>query len=263
MLSVCPRSKQTKTKQTASVIIVSGRNSGEELKEVHMDRKFFGQFVKLMATAAVLFSAYASLTAQQGPPMSYGERILQVSNDDCMRRAERALRSEGYNPGNQGNNSVFGTKRNQSAYILCVDDRNERNRTRVIIITASRGGGGESTERANLERRMERSGGGGGGGCGLGRRITEYENGFTGIWTRRGRGSTYDAIWTRGSDRAEAVLDIRLIGNRVTVQRTDAAWMGSNTCTYTGTLFGDRMTGTYSCRSGGGNMQWEATVECN
>lgn len=232
-----------------------------------MDQKFFKQFVKLIAAGALLFAAYGSAAAQ-GPPMSYGEQVLDISDNDCTRRAAQVLRDEGYRTDERGNRSVYGTKRNHSVYILCVNDRDrdrDRNRTRVITIVASRSGGENvpGAERANLERRMERAGGGSGSGCGLGRRITEYENGFTGIWTRRGRGGTYDAIWTRGTDRAEAVLDIQLSGNRVTVQRTDAAWMGSNTCTYTGTMYGNRITGTYSCRVGGTNMDWEATVECN
>ncbi len=230
-----------------------------------MDHSIFRQFVRIIAAAAFLVGAFGSISAQEGPPMSYGEQVLRISDNECMQRAPQAMRRNGFTAVDRGNNSVYGTKRNHSAYILCVRDR-ERNRTRVITIVASRLGAENipASERANLDRDMERSWGGGGSGCGLGRRITEYENGFTGIWTRRGnRGSMYDAIWTRGSDRAEAVLDIRLVGNQVTVQRTDAAWMGSNTCTYTGTLYGNRITGTYSCRTGGINMQWEATVECN
>src|SRR5687767_9787266 len=231
-----------------------------------MDHRFFRQLLRfgIVAAVTVFFFAHDHVFAQ-GPPMSHSEQILQMSSDECVRRASRAFRQEGFSPNEQGSNTIFATKFNHSAYILCVPE--QRNRTRVIFVAASRSGGEgvPGAELSKLQRRMERGGSGSGGGCGLGRRITEYENNFTGIWTRRGRSNVFDAVWTRGSERGEAILDISLSGNRITVRRTDTAEFGGNVCNYTGTLDSDgtTITGTYSCRTGERNIPWEATIECN
>lgn len=237
-----------------------------------MKRTYFASLVRLGTIAPlIIFVLGLGSAFAQGPAIAHSEQTVQISTDECNRRASRAFRSEGYNRAQQsGNNAYYATKSGRSAYVMCVADR-ERNRTRVIVVTAddSFNDSTSASERSRILRRMERSGGGNWGGnsgsgrnCGLGRRIVEYENDFTGIWTRRGNTSTFDSVWTRGSERVYAVLDISLVGNRITVQRTDAD--GRNACTYNGYVESDgSVTGTYSCRSGENNIPWEAQIECN
>lgn len=85
------------------------------------------------------------------------------------------------------------------------------------------------------------------------------EDGWSGVWRRRGSSNTFDARWTMpGAQPVTAVLTIFIFGNFVFVQRRYSS--DGNDCIYTGTLSGDgrTVTGTYRCTRGGG--RWTATI---
>lgn len=97
--------------------------------------------------------------------------------------------------------------------------------------------------------------------CGLPTRFTETEGGgYTGIWTRRGTTSEYDAVWTKGRQQVTAVLTITTQGNRILIKRTSSS--DGYLCDYEGTVAADgvSITGNFSC--GSGNFTWQATAEC-
>jgi hypothetical protein len=81
-------------------------------------------------------------------------------------------------------------------------------------------------------------------GCGLGARWEVSESGYAGTWVRRGNTSTFDATWQRGSERGTSTLTMSLSGNRVNIQRQDAAnFSGGGRYVYDGTIGAD---GTFS-----------------
>ncbi|MEK5059780.1 hypothetical protein BK126_27050 [Paenibacillus sp. FSL H7-0326] len=93
----------------------------------------------------------------------------------------------------------------------------------------------------------------------LGRVWYEQEDGWSGVWTRRGNSNIFDARWTmQGAQDITAVLTINISGNNVQVLRRNSS--DGNNCTYTGTLAADgrTVTGTYTCTQGGGS--WRATI---
>ena len=101
--------------------------------------------------------------------------------------------------------------------------------------------------------------------CGLGVRWDEYEDGWTGLWQRRGNSDIFDSIWTGpAGQRASAVMSIGMVGDQVTVQRTQP---NGGTCTYAGTLGVDGLsvTGSYYCSwwPNGGRTQWRASIRCS
>jgi hypothetical protein len=91
----------------------------------------------------------------------------------------------------------------------------------------------------------------------LGTRWDEEENGWRGVWTRRGNSNIFDARWTRpGATPVTAVLRMQQQGNNVRIERRNSS--DGNDCDYTGRIEGRRVTGTYSCDEGGGT--WSATI---
>ncbi|MBI4274201.1 MAG: caspase family protein [Rhizobiales bacterium] len=94
----------------------------------------------------------------------------------------------------------------------------------------------------------------------LGRVWNEEEiGGWRGLWTRRSRSSVFDAAWQHPNGAREtAVLDIKIAGNRVSIQRQQS----KGRCSYEGTLTDDGRTvrGTYGCAWARGPFQWRATI---
>ncbi|KKI91025.1 hypothetical protein WQ54_17170 [Bacillus sp. SA1-12] len=91
----------------------------------------------------------------------------------------------------------------------------------------------------------------------LGTRWDEEEDGWRGVWTRRGNSNVFDARWTRpGATPVTAVLRMQLQDNNVRIERRNSS--DGNDCDYTGRIEGRRATGTYSCDQGGGT--WSATI---
>jgi hypothetical protein len=77
------------------------------------------------------------------------------------------------------------------------------------------------------------------------------------VWTRRPGTQTFDAAWSNG--RVRAVLHMALAGNQVTIKRTQST--DGYECLYTGTLVGNRASGTFGCNRFGGQKPWHATIE--
>jgi len=94
----------------------------------------------------------------------------------------------------------------------------------------------------------------------LGRVWNEQESGWSGVWTRRGRSNTFDAVWTvPGRSREQAILTISIRGADVSVSRRQ----GNGSCTYRGILASDMrtVTGTYGCSWSPGPISWRATIQ--
>lgn len=102
------------------------------------------------------FCFFAGASFGQGPSMSYGEQLLSITDQECMRRTPLAYRAEGFTPEDPSVNTTYGYKGIHSAYIRCLGEP-EKGRTRVIIVVGSNTSdrnvpGGE---RVRLQGRME------------------------------------------------------------------------------------------------------------
>jgi hypothetical protein len=101
-----------------------------------------------------------------------------------------------------------------------------------------------------------------GPGCGLGVRWIEKEEGWSGVWTRRGTSNVFDLNATKsGQAPLTAVQTITITGNSVSIIRRNAS--DGNDCEMEGTIGPDGIgvTGTYRCRSGG-PYSWTAQIQC-
>ena len=110
---------------------------------------------------ALAFFALASSASAQ-PSMSRGEKLLPISYDECVRRAEQAFVAEGWVNIGKGGAFVNAYKENNGAYITC--NVAPENKIWVNIFVASHSGDGNvpGGERVKLERQMENSGSSGG-----------------------------------------------------------------------------------------------------
>ena len=100
------------------------------------------------------------------------------------------------------------------------------------------------------------------GGCGLGLRWTEKEEGWSGVWTRRGTSNVFDVRATKGGIAPlTAVQTVTVSGDLVSIERTNAN--DGNDCRMEGKIATDgvHVSGTYRCRSGG-PYQWSAEIQC-
>src|SRR5262249_52161077 len=89
----------------------------------------------------------------------------------------------------------------------------------------------------------------------------EHEGEWYGTWTPTNVsvGAVYNAEWRkRGSnERPSARLSIQINGSAVTVHRQQP----NGTCTYTGTVQGQEVTGTYQCSwAAGQTLSWSAEI---
>jgi hypothetical protein len=95
----------------------------------------------------------------------------------------------------------------------------------------------------------------------LGRVWQDEESGWSGVWSRRGVSSIFDANWTHPSGgKVAATLDVALDGNQITIARTDT---GGNPCAYQGILAaGGSVSGTYGCYGGfNATSAWQAKID--
>ena len=101
-------------------------------------------------------------------------------------------------------------------------------------------------------------------GDGLGMIWDEQETGWTGEWTRRAGGNTFDAVWTSaGQAPVRAVLEMTLVGNRVTIVRimSPGQPMAGQRCDYLGYIDATGgVSGTFSCAWSAGQMAWTARL---
>ena len=97
-------------------------------------------------------------------------------------------------------------------------------------------------------------------GDALGNIWYESEFGWSGVWIRRPGTNVFDATWTMGATRVQAVLAIQIQGNAVTVRRQQP---NGQTCDYSGTLDGGGRTvsGSYSCQWARGPFAWNARID--
>jgi hypothetical protein len=78
--------------------------------------------------------------------------------------------------------------------------------------------------------------------------------GWKGVWTRRGDTNVFDeAFGLPDGSKATAVNSVTINGNSITVTRTESS--NGILCTYTGTLEGATVSGTY-CNG----AKWQATI---
>lgn len=86
------------------------------------------------------------------------------------------------------------------------------------------------------------------------------EEGWTGVWVRRGSTNTFDARWTMsGQTEIRGVIDMRLDGRNVQMSRVDQ--YTNQRCEYQGQISKDWRTaqGWVSC-SNGPRANWSATI---
>jgi TPR repeat protein len=94
----------------------------------------------------------------------------------------------------------------------------------------------------------------------VGRVWKEEESGWTGVWTRRGTSSTFDAHWTHpGQSTVAATLSMVLSANKVTINRTD---INGGQWVYQGTIAADfgSVSGTYAPYGKSDNWTWHASI---
>lgn len=99
--------------------------------------------------------------------------------------------------------------------------------------------------------------------CGVGRTWTEEESGYTSVWTRQGDSDIFDALYTTpGGGKATTRNSVTLDGNKITIHRLGSS--DTFLCTYSGTVTGSNIKGTYKCPSAwNGERSWSATINCN
>ena len=89
----------------------------------------------------------------------------------------------------------------------------------------------------------------------------ESENGWSGVWTRRGASNVFDAAWTLNGQRAAATLTMAMTGpSTVSVHRQDIG--NGNEFDYSGTVSADgSVTGTFRPQGGSPTYTWAARIQ--
>jgi hypothetical protein len=88
----------------------------------------------------------------------------------------------------------------------------------------------------------------------------QSENGWSGVWTRRGASNVFDGVWTKAGESLviKGVLTITLTGaGNVTIRRQDTSQ--NAVVDYTGTI-GANGSVTGTGRIGGNSYTWSATI---
>jgi len=106
---------------------------------------------------AFAFFALASSAVAQ-PAMSRGERLLPISYNECMQRAEQAYLAEGWVNLGKGAAFMYGYKESNGAYITCNVAPENKVWANIFVASNSGDSGVPGGERVKLERRMENSG---------------------------------------------------------------------------------------------------------
>jgi len=97
-------------------------------------------------------------------------------------------------------------------------------------------------------------------GASLGSVWHQSENGWSGVWTRRGASNVFDGVWTKAGESlvVKGVLTITLTGaGNVTIRRQDTSQ--NAVVDYTGTI-GPNGSVTGTGRIGGNSYTWSATI---
>ena len=95
----------------------------------------------------------------------------------------------------------------------------------------------------------------------LGSSWQESENGWSGIWTRRGSSDVFDGVWTSGGTPVTAVLTMTRTGPAtVSIYRKDTSDIDE--VDYTATIARDgSVTGSGKVRRTGLNFTWSARIQ--
>jgi hypothetical protein len=82
--------------------------------------------------------------------------------------------------------------------------------------------------------------------------------GWKAVWTRRGDTNVFDAVFANSDGRKVATVNsVTINGNNITINRTASS--DGIFCTYTGSLVGATLSGTFAC-NGHGAGQWQVTI---
>jgi len=97
-------------------------------------------------------------------------------------------------------------------------------------------------------------------GMGLGQVWHQNENGWSGVWTRRGNTNVFDGVWTQGSSRHLGTMTITMGSNgAVRIYRKDGNGIEVD---YVGTMSArGQVNGTAKVRQTGARYAWTATVQ--
>ena len=89
----------------------------------------------------------------------------------------------------------------------------------------------------------------------------ETESGWSGTWVRRGQSNVFDATWTLGAQRVEAVLTIFRTGpDTIRIHRRDRT--SASEFEYTGTFGpGGSVAGSYGMVGNPPTATWSARIE--
>lgn len=111
---------------------------------------------RVVLAAALLVVASALRVAAQVPGMSRGVSADPFPYDECMRRAEYALRAEGYEVRQRGGGYTWGAKGIHGAYILCDGLPSSPGTSIINIVVASNASSADvpGAERVRLGRRI-------------------------------------------------------------------------------------------------------------
>lgn len=85
------------------------------------------------------------------------------------------------------------------------------------------------------------------------------ENGWTGVWTRRGQSNQFDAVWHKGGATVKALLTLTVQGNSVKIQRR-ASSDGVSDREYEGTISPDGSVSGEVYLPGGGHYPWQGRI---
>ena len=103
------------------------------------------------------FFALASSASAQ-PAIARGERLLPISYNECMQRAEQAFIAEGWVNLGKGAAFMYGYKESNGAYITCNVAPENKVWANIFVASNSGDSGVPGGERVKLERRMENAG---------------------------------------------------------------------------------------------------------
>jgi hypothetical protein len=119
-----------------------------------LSREFAGRSNMWRSCSLLILLFVLTATAAAGPAISRGELLLQISGDECMRRALTAFQSEGYAPTLQGANLYLGQKDIHSAYIMCNAAPEGKIWVNIVVASEAQQGTVPGAERVKLEKRM-------------------------------------------------------------------------------------------------------------
>lgn len=113
-----------------------------------------GRIFRMKSTIlALTLAVFVSPCFAQGPAYSHGTQSLRTGYEDCLRRAESALTSEGFRVDDRDDGWRGGSKNAIRAEILCTRAQGDSIEAHTMIV----GNGGLDNERNRLQQRLDPS----------------------------------------------------------------------------------------------------------